>query len=547
MLDLSAYLSEIKINQPRLGVALQDLQDAINSNSLKTGVDSTGTVPPPEAPQAINVAASGGVAHVTLTDTSARSSPLHYFIEHDTNPSFPAPHVVDLGPGREAFLPLPAQDNNGNAQLWYFRGYSSYPGSSKPSAKVAFGGDPTGVNVGGYAAFTPLPSPGAGTASATGQQGGYGFGPSLYSVKAQGKFEAAPSAPIPPAPPIGGVTLDMPAEFVVSYPSVAVIDVVWATETANRFLAGPSSGPAAVPGFRAIVGADLPIVPLNKGGTNADLSATGGTSEVLRQSSSGAAITVSQLAASDLSNGTTGSGAVVLAASPTVTGILTVSSTGHPEVAVTGSNSGAQVDVSFQGKNSDASAIGFDIGFGITADHRYEIRDTVNSHTVWQYNDSTGAFQFNVLGVGTLNVDSTGVNCNTGIFKIGGVSGITAGSFTAITAITSTGGIVTQLTGTSDERLKDYDSYEGGLAEILAIRPVRYHWNEAGQKHTGLSGEQEFVGFTAQDVQRAIPEAITATESDEKYLSLDDRPILAACVNAIKQLSARLERLEERR
>lgn len=54
------------------------------------------------------------------------------------------------------------------------------------------------------------------------------------------------------------------------------------------------------------------------GGTNADLSATGGTSRVLRQSSTGAAITVSQLAASDLSNGTTGSGSVVLATSPTL-------------------------------------------------------------------------------------------------------------------------------------------------------------------------------------------------------------------------------------
>ena len=65
-------------------------------------------------------------------------------------------------------------------------------------------------------------------------------------------------------------------------------------------------------------------IGLAYGGTNADLSATGGTSQVLRQSSSGAAITVSQLAAADLSNGTTGSNAVVLAASPTLTGKATL-------------------------------------------------------------------------------------------------------------------------------------------------------------------------------------------------------------------------------
>jgi len=61
------------------------------------------------------------------------------------------------------------------------------------------------------------------------------------------------------------------------------------------------------------------ILPVQDGGTGANLSATGGTSQVLRQSSVGGNITVSQLAASDLSNGTTGSGAVVLASAPTFT------------------------------------------------------------------------------------------------------------------------------------------------------------------------------------------------------------------------------------
>ena len=50
-------------------------------------------------------------------------------------------------------------------------------------------------------------------------------------------------------------------------------------------------------------GADLTtgFVSLARGGTASDLSATGGTSQVLRQSSIGAAVTVSQLAFSDLS------------------------------------------------------------------------------------------------------------------------------------------------------------------------------------------------------------------------------------------------------
>lgn len=76
---------------------------------------------------------------------------------------------------------------------------------------------------------------------------------------------------------------------------------------------------------------------LARGGTNADLSATGGTAQLLRQSSAGAAITVSTLAASELSNGVTGSGAVVLASAPTLTGQVLVndpSGAGVPGIKV---------------------------------------------------------------------------------------------------------------------------------------------------------------------------------------------------------------------
>jgi hypothetical protein len=60
-----------------------------------------------------------------------------------------------------------------------------------------------------------------------------------------------------------------------------------------------------------------------RGGTGANLSTTGGTSQVLQQTTVGGNVTVGQLAASNLSNGTTGSGAVALATSPTfVTPIL---------------------------------------------------------------------------------------------------------------------------------------------------------------------------------------------------------------------------------
>jgi hypothetical protein len=158
----------------------------------------------------------------------------------------------------------------------------------------------------------------------------------------------------------------------------------------------------------------------------------------------------------------------------------------------------------------------------------------------------------NAQHAGAVVAGSVAVSSPTaGFYYSGSTAGVSAGSFSSITAITATGGIVTQLTGTSDERLKDSVAYDGGLDEILAITPVRYHWNVKGQEHTGLPGEQEFVGFLAQDVQKAIPEAITATEPSkdktDAYLSLDDRPILAAAINAIKELKAEIEALKSQK
>lgn len=127
-------------------------------------------------------------------------------------------------------------------------------------------------------------------------------------------------------------------------------------QAANTVFAGPVSGGSATPTFRALTNGDISgvgaaltrtndtnvtltlggspstalvnaasltlswtgLLGLARGGTNADLSATGGTSQVLKQVTSGGNITVGQLAASDLSNGVTGSGAVVLATSPSL-------------------------------------------------------------------------------------------------------------------------------------------------------------------------------------------------------------------------------------
>jgi hypothetical protein len=67
-----------------------------------------------------------------------------------------------------------------------------------------------------------------------------------------------------------------------------------------------------------------------------------------------------------------------------------------------------------------------------------------------------------------------------------------------------------------------------------------------GPEKDRVQANQEFAGFVAQDVQKAIPEAIEGTEGDEKYLTLGDKPLIAALINAVKELAAKNSKLEER-
>lgn len=92
---------------------------------------------------------------------------------------------------------------------------------------------------------------------------------------------------------------------------------------------GPLTSGSGLPFFGAINSADIPGINAGKitsglldvsiGGTGANLSGSGGANQIVKQISAGAAFTVGTLAASGLSNGTTGTGAVVLASAPTLT------------------------------------------------------------------------------------------------------------------------------------------------------------------------------------------------------------------------------------
>jgi hypothetical protein len=150
------------------------------------------------------------------------------------------------------------------------------------------------------------------------------------------------------------------------------------------------------------------------------------------------------------------------------------------------------------------------------------------------------------LATGGSFTATSNINTTSGIYFSQGTAGVTAGPFTAITSIATKGGIVTTLADVSDERLKNASPYEGGLEIIKSISPIRFTYNEDGMKITGFGKDRTFVGFSAQNVQKALPEAVVQSGTHPDYLSFDPRPVIAALVNAVKELKAELDTLKAR-
>lgn len=149
------------------------------------------------------------------------------------------------------------------------------------------------------------------------------------------------------------------------------------------------------------------------------------------------------------------------------------------------------------------------IGVGTTTPSaKFSIKGNSGSGRALAISDSSNIERLTVLDNGSI--------------KLGATAYLAAG-----TLMTDVAG---NITVSSDERLKDIkSSFTRGLAAIQAISPITYKWNEA----SGLEMEHEYSGFSAQNVKEAIPEAVGL--DGRGYLSLSDRPIVAALVNAIKE------------
>lgn len=121
---------------------------------------------------------------------------------------------------------------------------------------------------------------------------------------------------------------------------------------------------------------------------------------------------------------------------------------------------------------------------------------------------------------------------------------------------------------TSDERIKTVvGNYERGLAEIVALQPVRYTFkgNDTYDEPEGDAAPYEnsghlsaatdgtvFIGMIAQAVETVMPEMVVMGngyidgEAVTDLRNLDTTPLIFALINAVKTLAAKVDALEAR-
>jgi hypothetical protein len=152
-------------------------------------------------------------------------------------------------------------------------------------------------------------------------------------------------------------------------------------------------------------------------------------------------------------------------------------------------------------------------------------------------NCSTGATFRNVrIGL----TDANTINSSTGNLSIGATTGrlVAITTHTTITGILSVTDDITAFYS-SDARLKDnITPIDDPLAKVLSISGNTFTWNDKSH-HSG-----EDVGVVAQEIQEVLPQIVTLRDSG--YLAVDYQKIVPLLIEAIKELSAKVEKLEDK-
>jgi trimeric autotransporter adhesin len=190
----------------------------------------------------------------------------------------------------------------------------------------------------------------------------------------------------------------------------------------------------------------------------------------------------------------------------------------------------------------------YNVGIGLEAGETADESDGTGS-----YNTAVGSGA--LFGTGSIS-NATAIGSNTVVTQSNTmVLGCTAGVNNCSTAVrvgigTTTPDNLLTVNGSADKpgggswgtysdgRLKTVNgSFAPGLSQVMQLRPIRYRYKP--DNALGIRDADEHIGVVAQEVQRAIPEAVT--ENNKGYLLVNNDPIIWSMVNAIKEQQREIE------
>lgn len=161
-----------------------------------------------------------------------------------------------------------------------------------------------------------------------------------------------------------------------------------------------------------------------------------------------------------------------------------------------------------------------------------------NAATVASITGTTN--QITVTGTSTPTLSlpqsiATSSSVQFGSFGVGTAASGTAGEIRATNNITSY---------YSDDRLKNkLGNIQNALESLKTLNGFYYKANDLAQS-LGYTDKTE-VGLSAQEVQKVLPEIVVPAPIDDKYLTIHYERIIPLLVEAIKELSAEVEKLKK--
>jgi hypothetical protein len=192
----------------------------------------------------------------------------------------------------------------------------------------------------------------------------------------------------------------------------------------------------------------------------------------------------------------------------------------NPILLSSGSTVGSEAYgvLTFNNVTTDAGMMGIYAGASGDPDIRYAV-------------PTTGRHILRIAGAG-LHIFSA-----TAVTLTGTLSATGAVKFSNYGAGTATFDASGNITSVSDERMKrNIRPFARGLSDILALKPILHGYTiTSGLDQT----RDDYAGFSAQQVQQFIPEAIG--QNKDGMMSFSDRPVLAALVNAVAELKAEID------